>query len=42
MDKVRVKCLVMACKTFGQKISFKLLAENVGQDEDVLKVLAME
>ena len=26
MDKVRVKCLLMVCKTFGEKISLKSLA----------------
>ncbi len=32
----------MACKTFGEKISFKFLGENCAEDEDVLEALAKE
>jgi hypothetical protein len=42
IDKVRIKFLVVACKTFGPKISLKFLAENSADDEDVLEVLAKE
>lgn len=42
IDKVRVKFLVMACKTFGEKISFRLLGMNCAEDEDVLEALAKE
>lgn len=26
IDKIRVKCLVMICKTFGEKITFPQIA----------------
>ena len=42
IDKVRVKFLVMACKTFGEKIPFKLLGTNCAEDQDVLEALAKE
>ncbi len=32
IDKVRVKFLVMACKTFGPKISLKYLGTNCAED----------
>ena len=42
MDKVRVKCLLMVCKTFGEKISLKSLAELLGEDEDVIEAIVNE
>jgi hypothetical protein len=36
IDKVRMRCLVMFSKTCGEKITFALLSETVGEDEDVL------
>lgn len=42
IDKVRVKFLVMASKTFGPKLAFKILGENCAEDEDVLEALARE
>jgi RNase P subunit RPR2 len=36
IDKVRMKCLLMFCKTCGEKMTFELLGETVGEDEDVL------
>ena len=32
IDKMRMKCIVMFCKTCGQKISFKALSDFTGQD----------
>lgn len=32
----------MACKTFGSKITFKVLGDNCAEDEDVLEALAKE
>ena len=40
-DKVRMKCLVMFCKTGGEKITLGQLAQTVGEDEDVLEALAV-
>lgn len=42
IDKVRIKFLVMACKTFGEKISFSYLGQNCAEDEDVLEAFAKE
>lgn len=42
IDKFRIKCLLMVCKTFGEKISVKSLGELLGEDEDVLEAIFKE
>lgn len=42
IDKVRIKCLLMVCKTFGDKISMQSLADLLGEDEDVLEAIIRE
>ena len=41
IDKVRMRCLVMFSKTCGERITFNLLSDTVGEDEDVLEGLAV-
>lgn len=41
IDKVRMRCLVMFSKTGGERMTFNLLSETVGEDEDVLEGLAV-
>ena len=30
IDKVRIKCLLMVCRTFGEKIPIQILAQTMG------------
>ena len=41
IDKVRMRCLLMFSKTCGERVTFSLLSETVGEDEDVLEGLAV-
>lgn len=41
IDKIRMKCMVMFCKVGGEKMTFKMLGETVGEDEDLLETLAV-
>ena len=36
-----MKCMVMFCKVGGEKMSFKMLGDTVGEDEDLLETLAV-
>lgn len=40
LDRIRIKCLVMVCKTFGEKVKFSQIGENIGEDQDILELLA--
>ena len=39
IDRVRVKCLLMVCKTFGEKVPITTLAGILGEDEDLLEAI---
>ena len=39
VDRVRMKCILMVSKTFGEKIPLNVLAETISEDEDLLEVL---
>ena len=42
IEKVRMRYLVIECRTFGEKISLEILAETINDDEDELKILITE
>lgn len=41
IDKIRMRCMLMFSKTCGQRMTFNLLGQTVGEDEDVLEALAV-